>query len=123
MSLICELMVAGFLVGGGVIGGFRLIGELDRLETVLVVRLDRVEGVESPDDDDGAGVVGRVDGVGTDAEDGVGTVIVCRRLAPRFVLSISSVAAFCCLFLRSVVMLCTCFSPVVSFLLVSSFAV
>ena len=105
------------------IGGVWLTGEFDRLETVLSVRLDRVDGVENPDED-GVGTVrlGRTDGIGnTDGRDGV--AVDCRRLAAQFVLSMSPVAAFCCLFLWLVVMSCTCFSVVVGFLLVASFAV
>ena len=102
----------GFIAGCKVIGGVWLTGEFDKLETVLAVRLGRVDGVENPEDDDGAGMVrlGRV-GIGNaDDEDGVGPVIVCRRFAARFALSISPVAAFCCLVSRSVVITCTCFS-------------
>ena len=106
------------------IGGVWLTGEFGRLETVLSVRLDRVDGVENPDDEDGVGTVrlGRTGGIGNaDGKDGV--AVDCCRLAARFVLSISPVAAFCCLFSRLVVMSCTCFSVVVGFLLVASFAV
>ena len=116
----------GFLAGCRVIGGVWLTGEFDKLETVLAVRLGRVDGVENPDDDDGAGMarLSRIGGIrNADDEDGVGSVIVCRRFAARFALSIWPVAAFCCSVSRLVVMTCNCFSLLVGFLLVASFAV
>jgi hypothetical protein len=103
-----------------------LTGELDKLETVLTVRLGRVDGVENPDDDDDASVarLSRVGGVGDPADkDGTGAVSVCHRFVARPALSISYMAAFFCLSSQSVERLCTCFSPVVSFLLVASSAV
>ena len=108
------------------IGGVWLTGEFDGLETVLSVRLDRVDGVENPDDEDGAGTVrlGQTDGIrNADGKDGVLVVVNCHHLAAQFVLSMLPVAAFCCLFSQLVVMSCTCCSVVVGFLLVASFAV
>ena len=119
-------MVAGFFAGCRVIGGSWLTGEFDKLETVLTVRLGRVDGVENPDDDDDASVavLSRVGGVGAPAdEDGTGAVNVSRRFVARPALLISCTAVFFCLSSWSAERPCTCFSPVVSFLLVASSAV
>ena len=108
------------------IGGSWLVGEFDQLETVLTVRLGKVDGVENPDDDDGAGAAGliRIGGIGsTDDENGVGAVTVCCRLVIRVALSDSCSAALCCLSSWLAEMVCTCFSPSLSFLLVASSAV
>jgi len=115
----------GFLAGCKVIGGVWLTGELDKLETVLAVRLGRVDGVENPDGDDGAGVarLRRIGSIGADDEDGTGKISVGRRLAIRAALLVSCVAAFCCWSSRSVEMVCICFSAGESFLLVASSAV
>jgi len=119
-------MVAGFSAGCRVIGGFWLIGEFVELETVLTVRLGRVDGVENPDDDGDArvAILSRVGGVGDPAdEDGTGAVKVSRRFVARPALSISCTAVFFCLSSQSAERPCTCFSQVVSFLLVASSAV
>ena len=95
------------------------------LETMLAVRLGRVDGVENPDDDAGAGGAGlnRIGGTGDDDDDGAGMVTVGRRFAIRAALSVSCVAAFCNWVSRSVEMSCICLSVVVSLLLVASSAV
>lgn len=113
-------MVAGFSAG------CRVIGEFVELETVLTVRLGRVDGVENPDDDGDArvAILSRVSGVGDPAdEDGTGAVKVSRRFVARPALPISCTAVFFCLSSRSAERPCTCFSQVVSFLLVASSAV
>ena len=93
---------------------------------MLAVRLGRVDSVENPNDDNGVGAagLGQVSGIGNpDDKNGVGLMKVCHRFIAQPVLSVSCAAAFCCLFSQSAERACTCFSPVVSLLLVTSSAV
>ena len=81
----------------GVCGGKQLTGKFDMLETVLAVRLGRVNGVENPDDGDGASMAGlnQTGGIGDDDKGGAGMVSVGCCFAIWSALSFSCVAAFC----------------------------
>ena len=110
----------------GSFAGCKVIGEFDKLETVLTVRLGRVDGVENLDDDGDVSVaiLSRVGCVGGPADkEGTSVANVSCLFVARPALSISCTAAFFCLSSRSAERPCTCFSPVVIFLLVASSAV